>query len=229
MTSMKKTVIIAILIFLVLTSICWVWAAKGPVSISVTYNNLKIVVDGSQLQTTNEPFIMKNGKIFASIEDIAKALDKPTKYDTKSATLYVGKLPSKSWCYLSDLEPVQWDGEFERNPGEKGLPFSIAGKKYVKGFSTMSSTIEYNLAGEYSQLTGQLGIDDRDRGSDLTGEFYIYVDDTLVYYAKEVKVGDFPKSFDIDVTNGIRLKIKAINSNNRWGLTFNWVNLILTR
>ena len=55
----------SIVILLVSISIL-AFASKGPAALNVNYNNLKIMVDGAPLQTSVEPFIMKDGKIAAS-------------------------------------------------------------------------------------------------------------------------------------------------------------------
>ena len=145
-----STIVITLLLFVSII----VFATKGPANITVTYNNIKLVIDGITITPNVEPFILKDGKIAVSAEDIAKAFGKEIKYDAKTSTLYIGKQPSGSWCYLSDKQPLQWKGKYILNPGEIGKPFSIAGKDYIKGIKLGCSKyddfseIEFNLSGE---------------------------------------------------------------------------------
>ena len=96
---MKRIKIISVTMLFVFISIVAL-AAKGPANITVTYNNIKLVVEGVTVTPSVEPFILKDGKIGVSAEDIAKALGKEIKYDTKTSTLFIGRQPSGSWCYL---------------------------------------------------------------------------------------------------------------------------------
>jgi hypothetical protein len=228
-----KKVFLGMIIFLGLSSLV-VWAGKGLKSINIHYNNIKIIVDGVPVNTSVEPFIMPDGKVVASIEDIAKAFNKSIKYDSKTTTYYIGKQPSGTWNYLSDLKPLNWDGDFRYNPKKTGTIISIASKEYTYGIQTDSSKyretyVEYNLNGEYTRLTGEVGIDDRERGHKVSGSFFIYLDDNLIYEQSNVTPGAFPIPIDLDITNSIRLKLVTVCDKKGDSGLLNWANITIER
>lgn len=207
-------------------------AAKGPSTMQITYNNIKVMVDGAPVALKCEPFIMKDGSIGGSLTELAKALNKDVYYDTKSATLYIGRQPSGTWCYLSDLVPLQYVGEFIMNPAESGKRFSIAGQDYIKGIQMYSIDdyyIEFNLAGQFVRMTGEVGIDDDEKGNDGQADVFIYCDDALKYYKRGIEVGDFATKFSIDVTNVIKLKLRAADNIGYGYFQINWADVILER
>ncbi len=80
--------------------------------IQVTYNNIKVIVDGKELYMTDsankriEPFV-SDGNTYLPVNAIAKAFDKPVQFDNKTQTLYIGKMPEgKPAAWLSGITPI---------------------------------------------------------------------------------------------------------------------------
>jgi len=69
-------------------------AAQITKSISVAYNNIKIVVDGQQVSTdkNNEPFIY-NGTTYLPIRAVGQAVGKQVSWDGNTNTVYLGDSP----------------------------------------------------------------------------------------------------------------------------------------
>jgi hypothetical protein len=71
------------------------FAATGTQNIPVTYNNIKIVVDGNTLSTSAEPFIY-NGTTYLPVRAVGEAVGKEVTWDGNSNTVYLGEIPKNS-------------------------------------------------------------------------------------------------------------------------------------
>jgi len=180
-------------------------AAQITKSISVAYNNIKIVVDGQQVSTdkNNEPFIY-NGTTYLPIRAVGQAVGKQVSWDGRTNTVYLGDNPVASGeQYLVDVCP----------PYEGGSVYStvkMSGKTYVKALgvgSTYPTLI--NLDGKYSTLEFDLGHQDG-YNSGVVCSFY--VDGTLIDTITLEKDA-MPTHYSIPLNHGLQLKIE---SNDFW-------------
>lgn len=65
------------------------FAETGTQNIPVTYNDIKIVVDGNTVPTSTEPFIY-NGTTYLPVRAIGEALGKDVSWDGNTNTVYIG-------------------------------------------------------------------------------------------------------------------------------------------
>lgn len=63
-------------------------AQVGESAIKAYYNNIKIVVDGKQVVTENEPFIYE-GRTYLPVRDIGNALNKNINWDNNTKTVSI--------------------------------------------------------------------------------------------------------------------------------------------
>ena len=72
-----------------------IFASTGTQNISVTYNNIKIVVDGNIVSTSNEPFIY-NGTTYLPVRVVAETLGEEVNWDGNTNTVYLGEMEQKN-------------------------------------------------------------------------------------------------------------------------------------
>lgn len=151
--------------------------------------------------------------------------------------------PSSS-TYLTDLPNTYFTGDgytpkqnlsVINNTLRMGGTYPSVGQSYSKGVGTHSfMTITYNLNGQYTNLTGLVGIDDEvDATSDAnthTAWASIELDGVEVWNSGTVlKTNEAPRNINISVAGKNQIKL-ITNTGN--GGTYNdhvdWVNMILT-
>lgn len=196
--------------------------AAGKAGISVTVSSAKVAVDGLALDLKAPVLITPEGKMYLSVEDIKQAFGKYVRFDPKSNTLNIGKMPIAA-TYLSDLKPINYETNYNKlNLDGADGPLSTAGQEFHKGiqFQIRASKgrpgegwVEYNLDQKYTHLTGKVGLDDAFLKVSLhnatLANLYVYGDDSVLFSKIGVPVGEI-HDVDVDVTNVIRLKIKAV-------------------
>lgn len=185
-------------------------AAQVTKSISVAYNNIKIVVDGQQVSTdkSNEPFIY-NGTTYLPIRAVGQAVGKQVSWDGRTNTVYLGNSPvANGEQYLVDVCP----------PYEKGsirLADSVVmqGKSYLKTiwlnkYQNRPGYALFNLDGQYETLEFDLGHVDNEEDDEIL--FNIYLDGALAKtysMTKEERVTHYVVNLD----NALQMKIEVID------------------
>lgn len=185
-------------------------AAQVTKSISVAYNNIKIVVDGQQISTdkNNEPFIY-NGTTYLPIRAVGQAVGKQVSWDGNTNTVYLGDSPVSSGAqYLVDVCP----------PYEKGAirledRVVMQGKSYLKTiwlnkYQNRSGYALFNLDAQYKILEFDLGHVDNQGSDEIL--FNIYLDGALsetFSMTKEERVTHHVVSLD----NTLQMKIEVID------------------
>ena len=71
------------------------FAKASKENISVSYNNIKLVVDGKTVNTSNEPFIY-NGTTYLPVRAVGEALGKKVSWDGNTNTVTIGNSASSS-------------------------------------------------------------------------------------------------------------------------------------
>ena len=174
-------------------------------TITVQYSGIKLVVDGVEVTpqdangTTVEPFIY-NGTTYLPVCAVGEAIGKQVTWDGGSQTVYLGEAPgSRTW--LMDVCP----------PYEKSYyfgtdsTFKMAGTTYTHGFLLGYSAYGlFNLNGQYSTLSCDIGHLDGKAGDDKQVE--IYLDGDLAQVI-EVPADALVKHFDIPLHNALQMKI----------------------
>lgn len=184
-------------------------AAQITKSISVAYNNIKIVVDGQQVSTdkNNEPFIY-NGTTYLPIRAVGQAVGKQVTWDGNTNTVYLGDSPVASGeQYLVDVCP----------PYEGGRTYDtvkMSGKTYVKALSVYpisglpigyTGRLLINLEGKYETLEFDLGHPEGHNGERVLSFF---VDDNLITTITLEKDA-LPTHYSIPLNHGLQLRIEG--------------------
>lgn len=207
----KSKFILALVLMLVFSTV--VFAAR-KVNITVTYDNIKVVVDGKEVQFGKdtkgnqiEPFIY-NGTTYLPIRAVGEALGKEVKWDSNTNTAFLNDKDTTQrddgYQVLAEILPpfgTTNAEEFTRKGEDRWL---LAGKEYDNGIVFNSYTFNsghanFNLDGKYTNLKGLLGAD--------TGDVTIRVDfiaDGNIIQRYDVVSGQLPINVNLDVT-GVRL------------------------
>lgn len=176
----KSKFILALVLMLVFSTV--VFAAR-KVNITVTYDNIKVVVDGKEVQFGKdtkgnqiEPFIY-NGTTYLPLRAVGEALGKEVKWDSNTNTAFLNDKDTTQrddgYQVLAEILPpfgTTNAEEFTRKGEDRWL---LAGKEYDNGIVFNSYTFNsghanFNLDGKYTNLKGLLGAD--------TGDVTIRVD-----------------------------------------------------
>lgn len=201
--------------------------AANRVKIEVAYENLKYMVDGVEKRPSTGKGFIYDGTTYVPLRFAGEAIGKDVSWDGKTKTVWIGKKEG-TFKYLPDLEYARADlegtilhfnewKEVGIFPNKYSDGFSISGNEYLHGigienmaiFSNEGSgTVSYNLNNDYTTFTGYLGIDDHSKNSANPSKVIIIGDDQVLYESKELKGGDLPIKFEVDLTGVNRLEIK---------------------
>lgn len=199
----KKMRIVTISITLLLALCVTVLAKTGSQWIEIFYSDIKINVNGTRINTSNnEPFIY-NGTTYLPVRAVAEALGQNVDWDGNTKTVSIGSKPSGA-AYLMDVCPP-YSGYIDTKT------FQMAGKSYSKGFVMGGDcTVLVNLDAKYTQLNCTVGHPDNTNGMDNDLTIRFYVDQKLV---KEFELygGELPEQISIPLNYGLQLKIETNN------------------
>lgn len=185
-------------------------AAQVTKSISVAYNNIKIVVDGQQVSTdkSNEPFIY-NGTTYLPIRAVGQAVGKQVSWDGRTNTVYLGNSPvANGEQYLVDVCPPYENGYIMDS-------VEMSGKTYIKALKVYDNRPALiNLDGKYNMLEFDYGHMDG-YGQNKQGGLNIYVDGILVKTIV-IKKDELPKHYSVPLNYGLQLKLESIDGVGAW-------------
>lgn len=187
-------------------------AASTKKTITVT-TGVPIYVDGVEMKPTDangnpvETFLY-NGTTYVPLRAVSQYLGKAVKWDGSSRSVYIGKAPGEVQYLLDVCPPYQSD---ELN---QPTTMTIAGQKYANCFSLGSGNYWggwalFNLDGEYSTLSFDMGHIDGERMSETTINIYL---DGQLSRSFDVKPEDLPKHYDIPLYGSLQMKIETSNS-----------------
>ena len=160
---MKKTYLRWIALVLAVTAIACttVFATRIYSTIQVVYDDIKILVDGKQIDPRDvkgnkvEPFIY-NGTTYLPVRAVADAFGKEVGWNPETMTVTLG---SQSFDYLKDLSYVDDELSEDADSGSfnliKGNGIYIAVSKSY-GTQNATHTIAYKLDGKYQQFVAKL-------------------------------------------------------------------------
>lgn len=176
--------------------------------ISVTYRDIKVCVDGVNVDTSGaEPFIY-NGTTYLPIRKVGEAFNKPVNWDGGSGTVYIGNYANTNGSSFS-LEPYE-NRDYESFLN--GKSFMVSGTRRSNGFVIEGRSYDdlgyaiYNLDGKYTGFTFNVGHVD---GSYMNDNIVtIYLDGKI---AQEIEVGaeDMPQKVTVPVNGALQMKIKV--------------------
>jgi hypothetical protein len=185
-------------------------AASISKQLSVTYRDIKIVVDGTLITPkdsggkTVEPFI-SNGTTYLPVRAVADALGKEVYWDGPNFTVYLGSMGGALDYPTLRLQDAVNIGEYLR---ELKSPVDNYGNSYGSAYyiSQKDEAFETLLNMKYSRFKGTAFVE---RGSTRDGysTFKIEVDGRIVYTSPEITKTSAPINIDISVVGGNDFKI----------------------
>lgn len=229
MPKSKKTRIISVAAAFVVAAGSAVFAKQCTESIDVTYDNIKILIDGVEYTAKDvdgnavEPFIY-NGTTYLPVRGIANAFDKEVDWEPQTSTVIVG---SKNYDWLDQIGYAKYETSGNYNTltswenGSKGtngikydrglkllLGYGIGTKENNDGTRVSYQNIEYLLNGKYKSFNGKL-LCAQYADNDQNVIVKLYGDGNLLYTSPPITKGTQPVDFEIDVSDCKILKISV--------------------
>jgi hypothetical protein len=222
-----KGVVIGFILTALLFSAVTVFASDGIRNISVTFRNIRLVVNGELITPRDgagnivEPFIFE-GTTYLPVRAVGEAFGMPVEWDGNTSTVYVGPrgggavpvLPvAYSWLdHMPHLNHqnshsrhtlTSWEAGNRSNDGtvfNRGIVFS---QNHSFQLNTEQS-IEIPLNALYSTFEGTLVSNSSGTNS---AQIQIYGDGRLLYTSPMISAATLPIPFSIDASNVLMLRI----------------------
>ncbi len=131
--------------------------------------------------------------------------------------------PDTRTVRLTELWPIQVDTakdpmRIDRSWNDK--PLTVSGEKMSFGFGQwIESAVSYNLNGQFSRFRARVGIDpegaetiDEARSYAENPTFIVAGDDKILAQQSEVRFGEAPRRFDVDVSGVKRLTLMVVRN-----------------
>ena len=206
----------------------FVLAKSGTETIDVIYDNIKIFMDGEEVQPKDpngqkvEPFIY-NGTTYLPVRAVGNAIGKEVSWDGVEKVVYLGAKPGNVENWLNECGPYQYiRGDEYRLVDNKY--FTMSGKKYTNGFvlntqASKAPTAEalFNLDGKYSSLSFTVGHIDSTHSSDFYNRTMNVYLDGIIAYTIELKYDDVPKKVTIPLNGALQMKIELERTGDQGG------------
>mgnify|MGYP004474635693 CR=1 FL=1 len=248
----KKSRTILVLLALVLTLSVTVFAKQATETISVMYDNIKILIDGVEYTAKDangnviEPFIY-NGTTYLPVRGIANAFDKNVDWEPQTSTVILG---SKNYDWLDQMGYANYETSGNENTltaWDKDNP-TVDGIKYDRGIKfklgyggygtngakenndgTLSSyqNVEYLLNNNYKSFKGKIVCEYG--GNTQSAIIKIYGDGTLLYTSPPLSIGAKTVDFDIDISDYKILKINADMPNLNRDYNYSLIGIVDAR
>lgn len=209
----KFKIVSALAIIFALSTV--VLASARLVNIKVAYDNIKVVVDGREVEfgvdSTGkkiEPFIY-NGTTYLPIRAVGEALGKQVQWDQNTKTAFLGDgqvITGEAQKVLTEVMPPFTKSRVTvTTKNDTRNEIDLAGKIYNNGISFEAGRVgstgyaNFNLEGKYSTLTGLLGLDDAEQEVKVD-----FIGDGRLLQSYDIIGGQLPINVALDVT-GVRL------------------------
>lgn len=125
----------ALIASMVLCSGTVAFAKVANMSIPVSFNNIKIVVDGQQISTSKEPFTYE-GTTYLPVRAVAEAVGKDVSWDGATKTVYIGEVPATTPTPAAASEITFKDGHYTAG---KDFPAGKYNVVCIDGYGNVSS------------------------------------------------------------------------------------------
>jgi len=210
------------------------WARQGSEGITVHYNDITLVVDGTVMPakmvegTLVEPFIY-NGTTYLPVRSVGEALGKEVHWDGGTGTVYVGKIPSRPAIevplYNKPYKSIEQSSWFDAGGDSRSNYIRIDPSQYwggyIEGGTEFFNSIVFPLnmaASSFRATLAQLP----SNWNSATWEYRIYGDDTLLYTSPIMRHSTEAIPIDIDVSGCMLLRIEAsiIANSSSFGMDF---------
>lgn len=192
--------------------------AKSSIeNIEVTYDNIKIYMDGELVEPkdangqTVEPFIY-DGTTYLPVRAVGNAIGKEVNWDGVEKVVYLGAKPGNVENWLDVCGPYLYNrGEEYRLTDNKY--FTMSGKKYTNGFildpRNKKGEACFNLNGEYNSVTFTAGHIDETHPN--VGTLNVYIDG-IISYTTELRYDDVAKQITIPLNGALQMKFEMIDN-----------------
>ena len=209
----KKSRTILVLLALVLTLSVTVFAKQATETISVMYDNIKILIDGVEYTAKDangnviEPFIY-NGTTYLPVRGIANAFDKNVDWEPQTSTVILG---SKNYDWLDQMGYANYETSAAHNTLTAWDTNQKAddGMKYDRGLKLkLYYGADENNDGTYSSYQNVEYLLNN-YNNEQSAIIKIYGDGNLLYTSPPMSKGTKTVEFDIDISNYKVLKINA--------------------
>lgn len=202
-----------------------VFAKQATETISVIYDNIRILIDGKEYQPTDangdavEPFAY-NGTTYLPVRAIANAFDKDVDWEAQTSTVTLG---SKNYDWLDQMGYVDYKTTHPQSTMkaiaegtkdssgvkfDRGLQFTLRADKYMEdndGSIYSYQTVEYLLNNSYKTFSGNFISLCSAYGQSVIVKFY--GDGQLIYTSPVISYGTKATKFDVDISNYKILKM----------------------
>lgn len=226
----KKTRVIAASVAIMLIVGITAFAKQATETISVMYDNIKILIDGVEYTAKDangnviEPFIY-NGTTYLPVRGIANAFDKEVDWEPQTSTVVLG---SKNYDWLDQMGYANyetsgnyntltaWGTDTRGDDGikyDRGLKFvlrydNVGAKENNDGTLSSYQNVEYLLNNNYKSFKGKMVcVENHDNSQSVIVK--IYGDGNLLYTSPPLSRGAKTVDFNIDVSKYKVLKINA--------------------
>lgn len=205
---------------------------QGTVN-KVKNQNINVYVDKvlTDLVDINGNVVMpfaNNAEVYVPLSSLGEILDKPVEYDRINKAVYVGESPNH---LINMLDIIRgYDSQYIKQYSfleNKGTEyFSVAGKNYTDGMTAQrysdTASINFNLEGKYQRLSFNFG---HLEGTRMEPAKLIVKLDGYVQIEYDINAEDYPKNFELDVTNALQLRFEV---NLRGDSGYAFTDMILT-
>lgn len=178
-------------------------------TISVAYKDIKVFVDGKELNTGgNEPFIY-NGTTYLPIRKVSEAVGKEASWNGSNKTVYIGSHPGSDGYIFDIMQPFE-SGHYRQFIGNNS--FDYAGEKRKNGFKLdYGGYVIFKLGGKYNVLNFDC------ISNDANGKIQVIADGKVVQEVFAPKDGDV-KSVSLSLTGVDELKFTSSGYAGFWNV-----------
>lgn len=88
---LKNMILGAMVATLIVGTAPTAFAKESKMNIPVSFNNIKVIIDGKELKTDKEPFTYE-GTTYLPVRAVAEAVGKDVKWDSKTQTVILGEV-----------------------------------------------------------------------------------------------------------------------------------------
>ena len=235
MQKIIKGYVAGVLSIILLLSVSMVaYAAVRTQSLSVTFNNIRLVVNGELIIPRDanghvvEPFIY-NGTTFLPVRALAEALGQDVRWDGETATVYVGQgeaptLPTVPYvpAVVVPVEVMLFNQQHISVGDASGLRIegnalsntiqlwgqSVDGARLPDDGWMTSNYIVYSLGGTAARFMATLNPPGTRGRADIT--YRIYGDGRLLFESHAMTSNVLPVDIDVDVAGVAVLRIEVV-------------------
>lgn len=132
--------------------------------------------------------------------------------------------------YLSDLQPEQATGTFQKDRSAGGRALTVNGQTYTKGLGVKApSELVYRLDGSWKRLSGHVGVDG-EVGTGGSVVFRVYADGKLLFESPVMGAQNVKQLMELSLQGARELKLVLHdNGDGQVGDHGDWVDVKLVR